>query len=199
MEQFSVATAGEATASPALAEPGAAGVVNPRRRASRLGLRARATVAFGCVALALSASLAMMAYELTRSYLVEQRQSTAMPPGLRQRPAGPVGAADARPRRADHPGLAADQLGSVAVLNYQDRWFASKVGIGPNAVPASLRKEVLAGKVGPASGSGSTATRRWRWACPLPAVDAFYFEFSPMTSSTGRCRSWPGRWPWAPP
>ena len=38
--------------------------------------------------------------------------------------------------------------GSVAVLNYQDRWFASKVGIGPNAVPSSLRKAVLAGSVG---------------------------------------------------
>ena len=53
-------------------------VAKPRRRASRLGLRARATVAFGCVALALSASLATMAYELTRSYLIKQRQSTSL-------------------------------------------------------------------------------------------------------------------------
>src|SRR5204862_4400841 len=127
---------------------GSAGAVAPRRRTSRLGLRARATVAFGCVALVLSASLAMMAYELTRSYLIEQRQSTAIRQAyVNARLARSV----LRTPEPDVPTILASlqtSSGSVAVLNYQDRWFASKVGIGPNAVPSSLRKAVLAGNVG---------------------------------------------------
>ena len=83
MEQFSVAAEQVGAVPAAAPEAGADGgadqepVARPRRR-TRLGLRARATVAFGCVALALSASLATMAYELTRSYLIKQRQSTAI-------------------------------------------------------------------------------------------------------------------------
>ncbi|HEV7861594.1 MAG TPA: ATP-binding protein [Acidimicrobiia bacterium] len=173
----------EATALPARPEPGGSDaerpVANPRRRASRLGLRARATVAFGCIALFLSATLATMAYELTRSYLIKQRQTTAMRQAyVNARLARSV----LRTPDPDVPTILASlqtSSGSVAVLNYQDRWFASKVGIGPNAVPSSLRKEVLAGNVG-----------RQRFnldgpqvavGVPLPAVNAFYFEFSPMT------------------
>jgi len=184
MEQFSVTTAREEAAPPAQALPEGAGggeaVVNPRRRTSRLGLRARATVAFGCVALALSATLATMAYELTRSYLIKQRQSTAIRQAyVNARLARSV----LRTPDPDVPTILASlqtSSGSVAVLNYQDRWFASKVGIGPNAVPSDLRKKVLEGFVG-----------RQRFildnepqvavGVPLPAVDAFYFEFSPMS------------------
>ena len=181
MEQFSVTAAREATATatPARSQPGeAADAVTPRR-SSRLGLRARATVAFGCVALALSATLATMAYQLTRSYLLDQRQSTAIRQAyVNARLARSV----LRTPDPDVPTILASlqtSSGSVAVLNYQARWFASKVGIGPNAVPSSLREEVLAGKV---------ARQRFRLegepqvavGVPLPAVDAFYFEFSPM-------------------
>ncbi|MCA1841694.1 MAG: hypothetical protein LC792_00625, partial [Actinobacteria bacterium] len=182
MEQFSV-TAAEATAPPAQPVPGGADggepVANPRRRASRLGLRARATVAFGCVALVLSATLATMAYELTRSYLIKQRQNTAIRQAyVNARLARSV----LRTPDPDVPTILASlqtSSGSVAVLNYQDRWFASKVGIGPNAVPADLRKKVLAGSVGrqrfTLDGEPQVAV-----GVPLPAVNAFYFEFSPM-------------------
>src|SRR5438105_13486587 len=147
VEQFSVAAAQEATAPPARPEPGSDAtpaegpVANPRRRASRLGLRARATVAFGCVALVLSATLATMAYELTRSYLIKQRQSTAIRQAyVNARLARSV----LRTPDPDVPTILASlqtSSGSVAVLNYQDRWFAGKVGIGPNAVPADLRQK----------------------------------------------------------
>ena len=185
MEQFSVTAAREATAPPAQALPeGAAGggdaVLSPRRPTSRLGLRARATVAFGCVALALSATLATMAYELTRSYLIKQRQSTAIRQAyVNARLARSV----LRTPDPDVPTILASlqtSSGSVVVLNYQDRWFASKVGIGPNAVPSDLRKKVLEGNVGRQrfilDGEPQVAV-----GVPLPAVDAFYFEFSPMS------------------
>ena len=176
MEQFSVTAAREATAAASAArfqpgDGGASGAVNARRPTSRLGLRARATVAFGCVALALSATLATMAYQLTRSYLLDQRQSTAIRQAyVNARLARSV----LRTPDPDVPTILASlqtSSGSVAVLNYQDRWFASKVGIGPNAVPTSLREEVLAGNV---------ARQRFRLegepqvavGVPLPAVGA---------------------------
>jgi two-component system, OmpR family, sensor histidine kinase MtrB len=184
VEQFSVTAAREATAPPTQAPPEGAGggdepITNPRRRTSRLGLRARAMVAFGCVALALSATLATMAYELTRSYLIKQRQSTAIRQAyVNARLARSV----LRTPDPDVPTILASlqtSSGSVAVLNYQDRWFASKVGIGPNAVPSDLRKKVLEGDVGRQrfvlDGEPQVAV-----GVPLPAVDAFYFEFSPM-------------------
>ena len=183
MEQFSVAAARDTEAPEAPAAAGVAGgsaeEVVPRRR-TRLGLRARATVAFGCVALVLSASLATMAYELTRSYLIQQRQNTAIRQAyVNARLARSV----LRTPDPDVPTILASlqtSSGSVAVLNYQDRWFASKVGIGPNAVPGDLRKKVLAGNVGrqrfALDGEPQVAV-----GVPLPAVDAFYFEFSPMT------------------
>jgi signal transduction histidine kinase len=184
VEQFSVTTASEAAGASARPEPGGhAGeglLAGPRRRTSRLGLRARATVAFGCVALALSATLATMAYELTRSYLINQRQTTAMRQAyVNARLARSV----LRTPEPDVPTILASlqtSSGSVAVLNYQNRWFASKVGIGPNAVPSSLRRAVLAGSVGRQrfnlDGAPQVAV-----GVPLPAVDAFYFEFSPMS------------------
>ena len=186
MEQFSVTAAREAEAPPASAPSAGAGagageaVANPRRRTSRLGLRARATVAFGCVALALSATLATMSYELTRTYLIKQRQSTAVRQAyVNARLARSV----LRTPDPDVPTILASlqtSSGSVAVLNYQDRWFASKVGIGPNAVPQDLREKVLEGFVGRQrfilDGEPHVAV-----GVPLPAVSAFYFEFSPMT------------------
>ncbi len=183
MEQFSVTAAREETAPPAQGLPGGAGdgeaVANPRRRTSRLGLRARATVAFGCVALALSASLATMAYQLTRSYLIKQRQSTAVRQAyVNARLARSV----LRTPDPDVPTILASlqtSSGSVAVLNYEDRWFASTVGIGPNAVPTDLRQKVLEGNVArqrfSLDGDPQVAV-----GVPLPAVNAFYFEFSPM-------------------
>ena len=183
MEQFSVTAAREAAAAPPaqpVSDRGDGAVGHPRRRASRLGLRARATVAFGCVALALSATLATMAYELTRNYLINQRQSTAARQAyVNARLARSV----LRTPDPDVPTILASlqtSSGSVAVLNYQDRWFASKVGIGPNAVPSDLRDKVLAGNVGrqrfDLDGAPQVAV-----GVPLPAVDAFYFEFSPMS------------------
>ena len=151
-----------------------------RRRTSRLGLRARATVAFGCVALLLSAVLASVAYELTRSYLMNQRQTTAVRQAyVNARLARSV----LRTPDPDVPSLLASlrtTSRSVAVLRYQGRWFASSVGVGPNAIPASLRQAALTGNVGRQrfrlDGEPQVAV-----AVPLPSVDSVYFEFAPMT------------------
>ena len=150
-----------------------------RRGNSRLGLRARATVAFGFIALFLSAVLAFLAYELTRSYLLDQRQASAMRQAyMNARLARSV----LRSPDPNVPTLLASlqsSSNSVAVIRFQGRWFASTVGVGPNAIPAPLRRAVLSGSVGRQrfilDGTPQVAV-----GVPLPAADATYFEFVPL-------------------
>ena len=150
-----------------------------RRRTARLGLRARATVAFGFIALFLSAVLAFLAYELTRSYLLDERQASAMRQAfVNARLARSV----LRSPDPDVPTLLASlqsSSNSTAVLRFQGRWFASTVGIGPSQVPDALRKAVLSGSVGhqrfEIDGNPHVAV-----GVPLPAADATYFEFVPL-------------------
>ena len=44
----------------------------------RLGLRARGAVAFAVLALLLSTSLSLLTYQLTRSHLIDQRESLVL-------------------------------------------------------------------------------------------------------------------------
>lgn len=149
------------------------------RRTIRLGLRARATVAFGCIAFALSAVLAFLAYELTRSYLLDQRQTQAMRQAyVNARLARSV----LRSPDPDVPTLLASLQGSsnsVAVIRFQGRWFASTVGVGPGEVPSGLRRAALAGAAGRQrsllEGKPQVAV-----GVPLPAAEAIYFEFAPL-------------------
>jgi two-component system, OmpR family, sensor histidine kinase MtrB len=175
-----VAEEGAASPGPAPAAPAEA----PRLRLrDRLGLRARATVAFGCVALALSGMLSVLAYELARSYLIEQRQTTA----TRQAYVNArLSRSVLRTAEPDVTGLLSSlqsTSNSVAVLRFQGRWFASSVGVGPDQIPTSLRQAVLAEAVG---------RQRFRLdgvphvavGVPLPAADAFYFELVPLSELT---------------
>jgi two-component system sensor histidine kinase MtrB len=150
-----------------------------RRRTIRLGLRARATVAFGFIAFALSAMLAFISYELTRSYLLDQRQTQAMRQAfVNARLARSV----LRSPDPDVPTLLASlqsSSNSVAVLRFDGRWFASTVGVGPAEVPRSLRQAALAGSAGrqrfSLDGEPHVAV-----GVPLPAAEATYFEFAPL-------------------
>src|ERR1700742_3278304 len=54
-------------------------MAKPRaRERSGLGLRARGTVAFALGALILSAVLAILTYQITRTYLLDQRETLAL-------------------------------------------------------------------------------------------------------------------------
>jgi two-component system sensor histidine kinase MtrB len=153
----------------------------PRLRVrDRLGLRARATVAFGCVAFALSGLLSVLAYQLARSYLLDQRQMTATRQAYSN---ARLARSVLRSAEADVTGLLSSlqsTSGSVAVLRFQGRWFASSVGVGPDQIPSSLRQAVLAEAVGHQrfrlDGAPHVAV-----GVPLPAADAFYFELVPLT------------------
>ena len=150
-----------------------------------LGLRARATVAFGLIAMILSGFLALLAYELTRNYLIDQRQATAMRQAY-------VNARLARSVLRSPEANVTSLLSSLqstsnsrAVLHYQGRWFASTVGFGPSQVPADLRQAALNGRAGrqrdSIDDSGLTSGGGKPYivvGVPLPAADATYFEFT---------------------
>jgi two-component system sensor histidine kinase MtrB len=146
----------------------------------RLGVRARATVAFGCVAFALSGLLSVLAYELARSYLLDQRQKTATRQAYSN---ARLARSVLRSADADVTALLSSlqsTSGSVSVLRFQGRWFASSVGVGPDQIPNSLRQAVLAEAVGAQrfrlDGAPHVAV-----GVPLPAAEAFYFELAPLT------------------
>lgn len=151
--------------------------IAPRR--SRLGLRARGSLAFALMALLLSAVLVAITYELTRRYLVEQRESLAVRQALvNARVVGGVLGSDTVDVAALLATLPSSD-GSSAVLELRGEWFAASVAAGQADVPASLLETV---------GAGSVAVQRTRLepdaavvvGVPLVAQGARYFEVFPL-------------------
>ena len=141
----------------------------------RVSLRTRVTLAFAVGALVLSAGLATLTYELARSYLVRQRETS----GLRQT------YANARLVRtalsADGPDIAG-LLGSVQspdrsspILRYRGGWYKASAGLGLEALPPAMLRTI---------GAGTPARQRVQAGgmpylvvgIPLPAVDGAYFD-----------------------
>jgi two-component system sensor histidine kinase MtrB len=141
----------------------------------RISLRTRVTLAFAVGALLLSATLAALTYELSRSYLVRQRETS----GLRQTYANArlVKASLAAPDTDVARLLASVQLParSTPVLRRGDRWFTVSSAVSQESLPVEIRDTV-------ASGSAARQLVRLHDApqlvvgIPLPAVDGAYFE-----------------------
>lgn len=151
--------------------------INSRRtpiKNRRLGLRARATVAFGAISLALSGALAVVAYEVTRTYLLDQRAdaATAQAYANARVERGLLGTAAPDANVVD---LLPQTPGSVVVVHYRGEWFANTVGFGADAVPASLRDTVTEGNAGKqhvrVDGEAFLSI-----GVPIPAAEADYFE-----------------------
>jgi signal transduction histidine kinase len=141
-----------------------------------LGLRARAAIAFGLIALFSSVALAVTTYFVVRSYLVEQRTDAA----TRQ--------AFANARLARN-GLRADDVdvtallatirgesGSDVVANLDGAWFSSSVATGEDSIPLSLRQVVADGAAGNQLVRGPDEELQVVVGTPIAAIDAGYFE-----------------------
>jgi len=146
----------------------------PGIKPRRLGLRARATVAFGLISLALSGLLAFTVYEVTRTYLLDQRTTAATAQAY----------ANARVERSLLRSAAEDANvvellpttpGSVVVVRYQGEWFANTVGFGAESIPASLLETVDGGDAGRQRISIDD-TAYLAVGVPIPAAEARYFE-----------------------
>jgi signal transduction histidine kinase len=141
-----------------------------------LGLRARVTLAFALGALLLSLLMGGLTYGVTRRYLLHQRESSVVHQAYVNAQLVRAGLRSARP---DVPqllgGLETSAAGSQSVLRYTDRWFATSIAVGRDALPAPLRSAVL---------RGTPARQRYRLdgsphlvvGVPIPSVHAQYFE-----------------------
>lgn len=141
----------------------------------RVSLRTRVTLAFAVGALVLSAGLATLTYELARSYLVRQRETSA----LRQTYANArlvrtaLGSADTD--IAELLASVQSPARSSPVLRYGGAWYRASQGRGLEALPPALLRTV---------GAGTPARQRIRVGgmphlvvgIPLPAVNGAYFE-----------------------
>lgn len=145
-----------------------------------LGLRARATVAFGLVGLFSSVALAFTTYFVARSYLVGQREQSAQRQSF----------ANARLARSALRSSGIDvaallttirgESGSDVVVRFESRWYASSVSVGRDDIPVELRELVATGH------SGSELVRTPKGGLqlvvgtPVAAVNADYFEVFPL-------------------
>ena len=151
---------------------------------SGLGLRARATVAFGLIAFILSGVLAMLSYGLTRNYLLDERQATAerrptsTPVFARERLRGP------EPNVLELLSSLPSSSQSRVLIRYQGEYISGGLAITANEVPADLLPASLDGRAG-----------RQRFALdgvpylavgvPIPEVGATYFEFANLEGLDG--------------
>jgi signal transduction histidine kinase len=139
----------------------------------------RAAVAFGLMALVLSATLAVAAYALVRNSLLDERQLTA------ERQAY-TNARLLRSRLDPLPQDMSQLLSSLQVgptgdslLEVDDRWFSSSIDVTSDELPASLAGEV---------GDGRVALQRVEVrgdpavvvGVPITAVGAQYFEITSL-------------------
>ncbi len=149
-------------------------------RSGQIGLRTRVTTAFALGALLLSLGFAVLTYQLSRTYLLRQRETSV----LRQTYANASLVKSAlRSPEPDIPRLLASvelPAGSSPLVLHHGSWFGASVAVGPEAIPAALRRTVTAGEVA-----------RQRYVrqgvpqlvvgIPLAAVDGAYFEVFPLS------------------
>ena len=153
---------------------GGTDVGSPVRRS--LGLRTRATVAFGLVGLLSSVALALTTYFVVRTYMVDQREVAAQ----RQAFTNARLARNAlRVNGVDVAGLLTTirgESGSEVVARVGADWFASSVAVGEDSVPSALRRLVADGHAGRQLVRGTGGDLRLVVGTPVAAVDAAYFE-----------------------
>jgi signal transduction histidine kinase len=158
-----------------------------RSRRHTLGLRHRLVLAFGLVALLVSAVFAVSTYLLARGYLLAQRERVVQHQAF----------ADATfvQRRLESAGAdvsavltaAGTPAGHTIILKWRGQWYASALGKGRDAVPAELRKQV---------GAGQPAMQRFESAdgpavvvgVPVSSVGAGFYEIAPLTELDGTLR-----------
>jgi two-component system, OmpR family, sensor histidine kinase MtrB len=142
----------------------------------RLGLRTRVTAAFALGALGLALLLSLLTYTLSSTYLLRQREASALRQAFVNARFVQAGLRAADP---DVPGLLSDletPATSESLLERRGERFASNpVEVSHDDLPAGLRQRVA---------TGTAVRQRFRLAgsprlavgVPLPAVQATYYE-----------------------
>ncbi|MGW7680795.1 sensor histidine kinase [Kribbella sp. NPDC054772] len=153
----------------------------------RLGLRRRLTLAFGLMALLVSAVFATSTYLLARGYLLAQRERVVRHQAFED--------AIFVQRRLESAGADVSDIltasgtpaGHTIILQWRGQWYASALDQGRDVVPAGVRQQV---------GNGQAAVQRFRNSdgpaivigVPVPSVDAGFYEIAPLTELDGTLR-----------
>ena len=140
-----------------------------------LGLRLRLSVAFAIGALVVSAGLALLTYQTARSYLLRQREASAMRQAFVNARLLALSLQDGSPDRSQLLASIESGSGSRAVLRSHGRWFGYPVGVGPEILPADV---VRVSDTGRAARQRATINGdpQLAVAVPLAAADTVYFE-----------------------
>ena len=145
----------------------------------RFALRARVTTTFALGGLLLTAVLSLTTYALARTYMLDQRETTATRQAfLNARLVKDLISGDAPdPKHALE--VLQGESGTTSLIHLAGRWYASSVAASPESIPADLLAAV---------DSGDAARRRVKVngkpqiviGTPIVAVGAQYFEFAPI-------------------
>ncbi|MDN5929579.1 MAG: hypothetical protein L0I24_00690 [Pseudonocardia sp.] len=109
-------------------------------------LQGRTTVAFGAVALLLAVAIGAAVLWGVSQYLIVQRQERTLAQTIANTLRLERGLSTAD---APVPELLVDlprAAGSISLLRYGDEWFTTSLLSGPEQLPATLVRRVLAGK-----------------------------------------------------
>ncbi len=121
-------------------------------------------------------ALAGVAYTITRGYLLDQREGTA----VRQAYVNARLARNAlRDPNPDVQGLMAGLGGgtaSTSLLRYREEWFATSVTADPNALPADLVRIVTAGHAGHERYRGADGSTELAVGVPIASTGSSYYE-----------------------
>jgi two-component system sensor histidine kinase MtrB len=143
---------------------------------SRLGLRTRVTAAFALGALGLALLLSLLTYTLSRTYLLRQREASALRQAFVNARFVQAGLRATGPDVAELLSDLETPATSESLVERRGERFASNpVEVGHDDLPRELREQV---------GTGTAARQRFRLAgsprlavgVPLPAVQATYYE-----------------------
>lgn len=163
------------------------GPPSARRRRLLPSLQARLTLVFAAGALVLSVTLSLIAFSVSRGYLISQQEEAATRQAYNNARMVRDGLL---PGNADVTALltsAGTAAGSESVVEYRGRWYASALAEGRATLPTQLRETVLAGQParqlfdlprGPQLAVG----------LPLPEVGAAYFQIVDLASLTATLR-----------
>lgn len=144
------------------------------------GLRVRAAVGFGITGLIVAVAGASLTYALARSYLVAQREDTAIRQAyVNARLARNILRAEAPDVRAFLASLGGGTA-SDSILRYRGESFATSLAIGPDEIPRDLQRVVGHGHAGHQRYRDAGGKLHLAVGVRLAAVDADYYELFPL-------------------
>jgi signal transduction histidine kinase len=143
------------------------------------GLRGRFIAAFASAGLLLTLVLSFLTYELTRSYLTDQRERSATRQAFANaRLANSVLDADVSDPRRLLDSLPAESESRV-LINVSGTWFSSDVGLSEASIPSDFVASVVGGNAA-RQRIGLDGVTQLVIGTPLGTTDAAYFEVFPL-------------------